>query len=71
MSTPPSRPSVVCPDSGPEPPYPLRMEGEVISGFGRGSKEVCLSSLNFCLGCSLTCTLIRTRTRAPLSAVLS
>jgi riboflavin kinase len=35
-----SRPSVVGPDSGPEAPYPLHMEGKVISGFGRGSKEV-------------------------------
>jgi hypothetical protein len=35
-----SRPSVVGPDAGPEAPYPLHMEGTVISGFGRGSKEV-------------------------------
>ena len=34
------RPSVVGDDAGPEPPFPLRMEGKVISGFGRGSKEV-------------------------------
>ncbi len=38
MST--SRPLIIGPDSGPEPPYPLHMEGEVIAGFGRGSKEV-------------------------------
>ncbi|PTD05658.1 Riboflavin kinase [Fusarium culmorum] len=30
-----SRPSVVGPDAGPEAPYPLHMEGKVISGFGR------------------------------------
>lgn len=34
------RDSVAGPDSGPEPPYPLRLSGEVIKGFGRGSKEV-------------------------------
>lgn len=28
------------PDSGPEQPFPLRLDGEVIKGFGRGSKEV-------------------------------
>ncbi|KAK8147613.1 riboflavin kinase [Beauveria asiatica] len=33
------RPAIVGEDAGPEPPYPLRMEGKVISGFGRGSKE--------------------------------
>ena len=34
------RPQIIGPDSGPEPPYPLRMGGKVVSGFGRGSKEV-------------------------------
>lgn len=34
------RPTIVGPDSGPETPYPLRMKGKVVSGFGRGSKEV-------------------------------
>ncbi|CRK16770.1 hypothetical protein BN1708_011822 [Verticillium longisporum] len=33
------RPRIVGPDGGPEAPYPLKMEGKVISGFGRGSKE--------------------------------
>ena len=28
------------PDSGPEAPFPLRLDGKVIKGFGRGSKEV-------------------------------
>ncbi|KAI1257803.1 hypothetical protein MGN70_000847 [Eutypa lata] len=42
----PSRPEIVCPDSGPEPPYPLHMEGEVISGFGRGSKELGIPTAN-------------------------
>ncbi|OAQ73875.1 riboflavin kinase [Pochonia chlamydosporia 170] len=36
-----TRPSIVGPDSGPQSPYPYKMEGKVISGFGRGSKEVC------------------------------
>jgi len=34
------RPTIVGPESGPENPYPLRMKGKVVSGFGRGSKEV-------------------------------
>uniref|UniRef100_A0A8H7NF47 Riboflavin kinase n=1 Tax=Bionectria ochroleuca TaxID=29856 RepID=A0A8H7NF47_BIOOC len=34
------RPSIVGDQAGPEAPYPLQMEGKVISGFGRGSKEV-------------------------------
>jgi hypothetical protein len=33
------------PDSGPETPFPLRLDGKVIKGFGRGSKEVCV---DFC-----------------------
>lgn len=34
------RPLIVGPESGPDAPYPLQMEGKVIKGFGRGSKEV-------------------------------
>jgi hypothetical protein len=34
------RDPVAGPDSGPEPPFPLRLGGEVIKGFGRGGKEV-------------------------------
>jgi riboflavin kinase len=34
------RPKIIGPDSGPESPFPLRMKGKVVSGFGRGSKEV-------------------------------
>lgn len=26
--------------SGPEPPFPIKLQGPVIKGFGRGSKEV-------------------------------
>jgi hypothetical protein len=32
---------IVGPDSGPEAPFPLYLNGEVVKGFGRGSKEVC------------------------------
>ncbi|CAL3969464.1 unnamed protein product [Diplocarpon coronariae] len=41
-----ARPSIVGPDSGPAPPFPLRMGGEVISGFGRGSKELGIPTAN-------------------------
>lgn len=41
-----SRPSVVGLDAGPEAPYPLHMEGKVISGFGRGSKELGIPTAN-------------------------
>jgi len=42
----PNRPLLIGPDAGPEPPYPLRMEGKVISGFGRGSKELGIPTAN-------------------------
>jgi len=28
------------PDNGPQAPFPLRLDGKVIKGFGRGSSEV-------------------------------
>jgi hypothetical protein len=34
------RPLTTGPDSGPEPPFPIRLNGKVIKGFGRGSSEV-------------------------------
>lgn len=34
------RPAIVGNDAGPEPPFPLKLDGKVIKGFGRGSKEV-------------------------------
>ncbi|KAI1387510.1 riboflavin kinase [Hypoxylon trugodes] len=40
------RPRILYADSGPEPPFPLRMEGTVISGFGRGSKELGIPTAN-------------------------
>ena len=37
------------PDHGPESPFPLRLNGKVIKGFGRGSGEVSgVVSLFFC-----------------------
>ncbi|OTB09496.1 hypothetical protein M426DRAFT_50416 [Hypoxylon sp. CI-4A] len=40
------RPRILHADAGPEPPYPLQMEGVVISGFGRGSKELGIPTAN-------------------------
>ncbi|KAM7192892.1 putative riboflavin kinase [Rhypophila sp. PSN 637] len=40
------RPAIVGPSTGPEPPFPYRMEGKVISGFGRGSKELGIPTAN-------------------------
>ncbi|KAI1766941.1 riboflavin kinase [Hypoxylon sp. FL1150] len=40
------RPRILYADAGPEPPFPLRMEGAVISGFGRGSKELGIPTAN-------------------------
>lgn len=34
------RPEIVGSDSGPESPFPIRIRGPIIRGFGRGSKEV-------------------------------
>lgn len=51
------------PDSGPEAPFPLRLDGKVIKGFGRGSKEVCClysQCLHAFIGfCSDLCRLCR------------
>ncbi|KAH8929234.1 riboflavin kinase [Atractiella rhizophila] len=38
--SPSNRPPIVGSSSGPTPPYPIFLEGEVKSGFGRGSKEL-------------------------------
>lgn len=35
-----TRDQTAGPDSGPCNPFPIRLSGEVIRGFGRGSKEV-------------------------------
>lgn len=41
-----ARPLVIGPSTGPEAPFPLQMEGKVISGFGRGSKELGIPTAN-------------------------
>ncbi|PLB50456.1 putative riboflavin kinase [Aspergillus steynii IBT 23096] len=40
------RDPVAGPDSGPEPPFPVRLSGPVIKGFGRGSKELGIPTAN-------------------------
>ncbi|KAF7548528.1 hypothetical protein G7046_g8648 [Stylonectria norvegica] len=49
-----ARPAVVGPEGGPEKPYPYQMEGEVIAGFGRGSKELGIPTANLPVDASLT-----------------
>ncbi|OLN86153.1 Riboflavin kinase [Colletotrichum chlorophyti] len=49
-----SRPLIVGPDAGPEAPFPLKMEGKVISGFGRGSKELGIPTANLPVDSSQT-----------------
>ncbi|GAP87094.1 putative riboflavin kinase [Rosellinia necatrix] len=41
-----ARPRILYADTSPSPPFPLRMEGSVISGFGRGSKELGIPTAN-------------------------
>ncbi|KAI2787379.1 Riboflavin kinase [Penicillium oxalicum] len=41
-----SRDPVAGPDAGPESPYPIRLSGPVIKGFGRGSKELGIPTAN-------------------------
>ncbi|PYH47739.1 dienelactone hydrolase [Aspergillus saccharolyticus JOP 1030-1] len=40
------RDPVTGPDGGPVPPYPIRLAGPVIKGFGRGSKELGIPTAN-------------------------
>ncbi|KAH8666632.1 riboflavin kinase [Xylariales sp. PMI_506] len=54
MSATTERPRVLGPENGPEPPYPLRMEGTVISGFGRGSKELGIPTANLPVDAAIT-----------------
>jgi len=49
-----ARPLIIGPSTGPEAPYPLRMEGKVIRGFGRGSKELGIPTANLPVDDSLT-----------------
>ncbi|GAM88418.1 hypothetical protein ANO11243_064510 [Dothideomycetidae sp. 11243] len=39
MRPPGPRDPIAGPDSGPTTPFPIHLDGEVIKGFGRGSKE--------------------------------
>jgi len=40
------RDPVAGPDGGPEAPFPLRLSGKVVKGFGRGSKELGIPTAN-------------------------
>ncbi|KAJ5721089.1 uncharacterized protein N7483_009023 [Penicillium malachiteum] len=40
------RDPVAGPDAGPEAPYPIRLSGPVIKGFGRGSKDLGIPTAN-------------------------
>ncbi len=48
------RPRILYSDAGPEAPFPLRMEGTVISGFGRGSKELGIPTANLPVDAAVT-----------------
>ncbi|KAF8872037.1 hypothetical protein CPB84DRAFT_1800209, partial [Gymnopilus junonius] len=41
-----ARPPIIGLSTGLEKPYPLRMEGKVIRGFGRGSRELGIPTAN-------------------------
>ncbi|MCJ1336317.1 riboflavin kinase [Bachmanniomyces sp. S44760] len=42
-----SRPTLAGPDAGPAAPlFPIRLNGEVVKGFGRGSKELGIPTAN-------------------------
>ncbi|KAJ7196814.1 hypothetical protein GGX14DRAFT_472903, partial [Mycena pura] len=49
-----ARPPIIGLSTGPEPPYPLQMEGKVISGFGRGAKELGFPTANLPVNGNLT-----------------
>jgi len=48
------RPLIIGSSTGLEAPYPLHMEGKVISGFGRGSKQLGIPTANLPVDESLT-----------------
>ncbi|KAJ7623528.1 hypothetical protein FB45DRAFT_925919 [Roridomyces roridus] len=41
-----ARPLIVGPSTGPEAPFPLRLEGKVIHGYGRGGKQLGIPTAN-------------------------
>jgi riboflavin kinase len=43
---PENRPKVVDPEDGPREPFPICIQGEVVKGFGRGSKELGIPTAN-------------------------
>lgn len=40
------RPSVTGPSTGPESPFPIRLSGPIVQGFGRGSAELGIPTAN-------------------------
>ncbi|MCJ1312701.1 riboflavin kinase [Agyrium rufum] len=40
------RPLTAGPDEGPQAPFPLKLNGKVIKGFGRGSKDLGIATAN-------------------------
>ncbi|MCJ1474181.1 riboflavin kinase [Lambiella insularis] len=42
----PPRPLTTGPSSGPEPPFPLKLCGKVVKGFGRGSAQLGIPTAN-------------------------
>lgn len=48
------RPLIIGPSTGLELPYPLRMEGRVIRGFGRGSSQLGIPTANLPVDANLT-----------------
>jgi len=50
MRPPGARDPVAGPDSGPVDPFPIRISGPIIKGFGRGSKELGIPTANIPLG---------------------
>ncbi|MCJ1427064.1 riboflavin kinase [Sticta canariensis] len=46
MRSPCSRSPTAGPPTGPAPPFPIRLSGSIIKGFGRGSKELGIPTAN-------------------------
>ena len=40
------RPLITGPQTGPEPPFPIRLSGPIVKGFGRGSAELGIPTAN-------------------------
>ncbi|CCU77160.1 hypothetical protein BGHDH14_bgh00295 [Blumeria hordei DH14] len=54
------RPQIIGDNSGPQAPYPLRIDGVVVTGFGRGSKELGIPTANLPTDSKTTTTWIAT-----------